>query len=96
MGGLGNKKSQPLMQGRLRPGQTGTSPQRGSPPSSQSRSRPNAANKLKTTSSQFNWHSKGGKGQTAADGVSLPTGATSMAGEGHNQGDVRMSSESPP
>ena len=62
MAGIGSKKSQPLMQGRLRPGHNGTSPQRGSPPSSQSRSRPNAANKFKTTSSQFNLHSKGGRG----------------------------------
>lgn len=94
--GLGSKKSQPLMQGRLRPGQSGNSPTRASPPSSQSRNRPNASSRFKSNSSQLNLQSTGRKRHTAADGVSLPTGATSMAGDGQHQADLRASSDSPP
>jgi hypothetical protein len=88
--GLGPKKSQPLMQGRLRPGPSGNSPIRASPPSSQSRNRPNKSN-----SSQLNLQSTGRKRNTVHDGVSLPTGATSMAG-GQDHVDMRASQESLP
>ena len=75
------------MQTRLRVGPTNSSPPRGSPPSSQSRPRPAPAGKFKTaTSSQFNLDSRAGmKAQHTADGVSLPTGATSFAGDEKGQ-----------